>query len=76
MPSTLTAKVFGLPLKQTLGTKHVADLTGTDSKGQRTEGTVCTGMTVATDNGLTWLGVAQLWTDHVDNTLMGAAKTV
>lgn len=51
------------------------DLTGTDTKGQGTKGTVCGGVAVTADNSGTWQSESLLRTNNVDDSLSLVAQT-
>ena len=53
-----------------LGREHVADLAGADAKGDRTEGAMSSGVTIATCHGHARLGQALLRGDDVDHALL------
>ena len=63
-------------LEQGLGCQYMLHFTGPDPKGQRAERSVRGGMTVTTDDRHPRLGVAQLGTDHVDDSLVGAVQII
>lgn len=65
----LDAHVLAATGDEGLSGENVLDLTGTDTEGKGTKGTVCRGVTVTADDGGTGEGETLLGTDDVDNTL-------
>lgn len=65
----LDAHVLAATGDEGLGGENVLDLTGTDTEGKGTEGTVCGGVTVTADDSCAGEGETLLRTDDVDNTL-------
>jgi hypothetical protein len=59
---------------QTLGSEDVLDLTGTNTEGEGSKGTVGRSVAVTTDNGGTWQSETLLRANDVDNSLSLVAE--
>src|SRR4029077_6510963 len=65
-----------LLLNQALRGHNVLDFRSTDAEGQGAKRTVSAGMAVTADNGHAGLREAELWANHVNNTLPRAFQVV
>ena len=75
-PLTSIFMAFSTRLFQRLGGQYVFNLRGADTKGQRTECTVSSGMRVTANDSHARQGHALFWPDNVHNSLIGMIQVI